>query len=83
MTLFSIPWQFDSIPTIRTEYRLGSNRIDSKIIEIDSGFGSISRVGIVGSGRFLKLEPKSDPTASLLIIYIFRQICAIDSLSHI
>ncbi len=50
--LFSIPWQFDSIPSIGIEYRLGLDRIDSKIIEIDSGFESISRVGIVGSNRF-------------------------------
>jgi len=52
MMSFSIPWQFDSIPSIRIEYRLGSGRIGSKIIEIDSGFGSIPRVGTVGSGRF-------------------------------
>ncbi len=65
MTLFSIPWQFDSIPNIGTEYRLESSRVDSKIIEIDSGFGSIPRVETVESGRFLKLEPKPDPTVSL------------------
>ncbi len=49
---FSIPWQFYSIPSIGIEYRLGSDRVGSKIIEIDSGFGSIPRVGTVGSGRF-------------------------------
>ncbi len=67
MTSFSIPWQFDSIPNIGIEYRLGSGRVGSKIIGIDSGFGSIPRVGTVGSGRFLKLEPKPDPTVSLNI----------------
>ncbi len=67
MTLFSIPWQFDSIPNIGIEYRLESSRVDSKIIEIDSGFESIPRVEIVESGRFLKLEPKPDLTISLFV----------------
>ncbi len=71
MTLFSISWQFDSISNIGIEYRLGSGRIDSKIIGIDSGFGSISRVEIVESGRFLKLEPKPDPTVSLVLLSVF------------
>ncbi len=70
MTLFSIPWQFDSIPNVRTEYRLESSRVGSKIIGIDSGFESISRIEIVGSGRFLKLESKPDPTASLFLTLI-------------
>ena len=42
-------------------------RFVSKILEIDSGFGSISRVGINGSGRFQYLEPKPDPTVNLVI----------------
>ncbi len=71
MTLYSIPWQFDSIPNIGTENRVGSDRVGSKIIGIDSGFGSIPRVGTVWSGRFLKLEPKPDPTVSLKIVILF------------
>ena len=67
MTSFSVPWQFDSISNIGTEYRLGSDRVGSKIIGIDSGFGSVPRIGTVGSGRFLKSEPKPDPTVSLII----------------
>ncbi len=68
MTLFSIPWQFDSIPNIGIEYRLGSSRVNSKIIGINSSFESIPRIGIVGSSRFLKLESKPDPTVNLSIL---------------
>jgi hypothetical protein len=67
MTLFSVSWRFDSIPNIGTENRVGSSRVDSKIIGIESGFGSVPNVGTVGSGRFQKLEPKPDPTVSLMI----------------
>jgi len=52
MTLFSISWQFNSIPNIGIENRLGSGRVDSKFAQTDSGFGSVPRVGTVGSGRF-------------------------------
>ncbi len=75
--LFSISWQFDSIPNVRIEYWFESSWIDSKIIEIDLDFGSISRIEIVGSGRFLKLEPKPDPTASLVLHFslFFSSYC--------
>ncbi len=73
MTLFLVPWQFDSIPNIGIEYRLGSGRIDSKIIGIDSGFESVPRVKTVGSGRFLKLESKPYPTISLLLQSLLLQ----------
>ncbi len=66
--LFLISWQFDSIPNIEIEYRLESNRIDFKIIEINLSFWSISRVEIVGSSRFLKLKSKSNSTINLNII---------------
>jgi len=66
MTLYSISWRFDSIPNVGTENRVGSNRFDSKIIEIELGFESIPRVGIVGSGRFQKLEPKLNLIVSLV-----------------
>jgi len=52
MTLFSISWQFDSIPNIGIENRLESSRVDFKFAQTDSGFESIPRVGIVESGRF-------------------------------
>jgi len=57
--LFSISWQFDSI------------RFDFKKVEIELGFESISKVEIDKSNRFLKLEPKSDPTINLYKIYIY------------
>jgi len=40
-------------------------RFDFKIIEIKSGFKSISRIEIDRSGRFQYLEPKPDPTINL------------------
>ncbi len=43
-------------------------RFDSKIIETESGFGSIPRVGTDESGRFQYLEPKLNPTVSLSIL---------------
>ncbi len=67
MTLFSISWRFDSIPNIGTENRVESNRVDSKIIGTKSGFRSIPNVGIVGWGRFQKLESKLDSTINLLM----------------
>ncbi len=66
MTLYSVSWRFDSIPNVGTENRVGSSRFGSKIIGIESGFGSIPRVRIDGSGRFQYLEPKPDPTVSLI-----------------
>ena len=69
-----VSWRFDSIPNIGTENRLGLCRFVSKILETDSGFGSIPRIGIVGSDRFQKLEPKFDPTVSLVKIDINTKI---------
>ncbi len=65
--LFSIFWQFDSIPNIEIENRVESNWMDFKIIEIELNFRSIPNVGIVESNWFLKLEPKLDLIISLLI----------------
>ncbi len=50
--LFSISWQFDSIPNIGTENRLESNRVDFKKVEIDLDFDSISNIETVGSSQF-------------------------------
>ncbi len=69
MTLYSVSWRFDSIPNIGTKNRVGSSRFDSKIIGTESGFGSIPRVGTDESGRFQYLEPKPDPTISLIKDY--------------
>ena len=52
MTLFSISWQFDSIPNIGIENRVESSRVDSKLAQTDLSFESISRIEIVGSSRF-------------------------------
>ena len=71
MTLYSVSWRFDSIPNVGTENRVGSSRLGSKIIGTESGFGSIPRVGTDGSGRFQYLEPKPDPTVSLIVKIVF------------
>ncbi len=44
--MFSISWRFDSISNIGIENRVESNRIDSKIVGIESSFDSISKVRI-------------------------------------
>jgi len=62
MTLYSVSWRFDSIPNIGTENRVGSSRFGSKIIGIESGFGSIPRVEIrrVGSVPIFGTETRPD-----------------------
>jgi len=66
-------WQFDSISNIGIENRLKLYRFVSKILEINLSFESISRVEIVESSRFQKLESKPDPIVSLTISYKRQQ----------
>lgn len=62
----------DVIPHVGTGNRVGSGRFGSKIIGSESGFGLVPRVETVGSGRFQQLEPKPDPTVSLISNWVMK-----------